>query len=183
MKRLISLIVCAALTVCAIPGVFAEEPRFSDVAKDAWYYDDVMSAVELGIINGKTANTFAPDDNLTYAEAIKLATCMYQLYDEGTVYLVPVSDPWYMTYVDYADGHGVLQKNYDFEENATRAGYMEIFARALPADALNAINDVPYGSIPDVDMKKDYADEIYTLYRAGILTGVDECITATPAKP
>ena len=36
-----------------------------------------------------------------------------------------------------------------------------------------ALNDVPDGSIPDVPMTHEYADDIYTLYRLGVLSGSD----------
>ena len=152
--------------------------NFTDVKPDSWYYEDVDNAVRLGIINGKTETTFAPDDNLTYAEAIKLAACMYQLYKDGSVYLVPGGNPWYQIYVDYAKDHGIITENFFYKvsninEKATRAGYMEIFANALPDEALKGINNVPDGSIPDVPMVHESSISIYKLYRAGILTGVD----------
>ena len=50
---------------------------------------------------------------------------------------------------------------------------MEIFANALPDEALKGINNVPDGSIPDVPMVHESSISIYKLYRAGILTGVD----------
>ena len=152
--------------------------KFTDVTQDSWYYEDVDNAVRLGIINGKTETTFAPDDNLTYAEAIKLAACMYQLYQDGSVYLVSGGNHWYETYVNYAKDHGIITDNFfkkinNINEKATRAGYMEIFANALPDEALECINNVPDGSIPDVPMVHESAIGIYKLYRAGILTGVD----------
>jgi len=38
---------------------------FKDVNEKAWYYSSVASAVEQGIITGKNADTFAPNDNLS----------------------------------------------------------------------------------------------------------------------
>ena len=179
MKKILSIILSLAMVLSMSSVVFAEHySNFTDVKPDSWYYEDVDNAVRLGIINGKTATTFAPDDNLTYAEAIKLAACMYQLYKDGSVYLVPGGNPWYQTYVDYAKEHGIITENFfykvsDINEKATRAGYMEIFANALPDEALKGINNVPDGSIPDVPMVHESSISIYKLYRAGILTGVD----------
>ena len=179
MKKILSIILSLAMVLSMSSVVFAEHySNFTDVKPDSWYYEDVDNAVRLGIINGKTATTFAPDDNLTYAEAIKLAACMYQLYKDGSVYLVSGGNPWYQTYVDYAKEHGIITENFfykvsDINEKATRAGYMEIFANALPDEALKGINNVPDGSIPDVPMVHESSISIYKLYRAGILTGVD----------
>ena len=96
MKKILTLILCMALTLSFAAFVNAEHySSFTDVKPDSWYYEDVDNAVRLGIINGKTKTTFAPDDNLTYAEAIKLAACMYQLYKDGSVYLLAGGTPWY----------------------------------------------------------------------------------------
>lgn len=179
MKRILSFVLCLTMIMSFASVVNAEHySKFTDVTQDSWYYEDVDNAVRLGIINGKTETTFAPDDNLTYAEAIKLAACMYQLYKDGSVYLVSGGNPWYETYVNYAKDHGIITDNFfekvnDINEKATRAGYMEIFASALPNEALECINNVQDGSIPDVPMVHESAIGIYKLYRAGILTGVD----------
>ena len=179
MKRILSVILCITMILSLTSVAFAEHySNFTDVKPDSWYYEDVDNAVRLGIINGKTETTFAPDDNLTYAEAIKLAACMYQLYKDGSVYLVPGGNPWYQIYVDYAKDHGIITENFfykvsNIDEKATRAGYMEIFANAIPDEALIGINNVPDGSIPDVPMVHESSISIYKLYRAGILTGVD----------
>ena len=49
------------------------EPTFADVPKDAWYFDYVETAAEAGILSGKGDGRFAPDDNITVAEAVKIA--------------------------------------------------------------------------------------------------------------
>jgi len=43
---------------------------FSDVAKDAWYYDAVMCVAKAGIMNGDGNGTFRPEDNITREEAL-----------------------------------------------------------------------------------------------------------------
>ena len=67
--------------------MYAAEKNFTDVNASDWFYNDVKSAVEMGLINGKSPTTYAPNDNLTYAEAVKLAGCMHQLYNEGAITL------------------------------------------------------------------------------------------------
>ena len=149
--------------------------RFTDVKESDWFYSDVESAVELGLINGKGNNTYCPNDNLTYAEAVKLAACMHQKYTRGKVTLENGS-PWYKTYFDYCVDKKIITDDYEsfpFNEKATRAGYMMIFANALPKKALGAQNTVPDNSIPDIDMSVEYAEAVYKLYRAGIVAGSD----------
>lgn len=173
MKKIISILSAVIMCLCSVNVSFAAEIKFSDVKKSDWFYDDVKTAVESGLINGKGADSYAPDDNLTYAEAIKLAACMNQLYKEGKITLTS-GNPWYKPYVDYCVNNGIITKEYNPGENATRAGYMEIFANSLPAEALKEINNVPDNSIPDVPSSRAYAVAVYKLYRAGILTGIDK---------
>ncbi len=173
MKKVISIL----LVICVLCStiVFANDAKnpFTDVHKGAWYYDQIVKAAELGLINGKTATEFKPDDLLTYAEAIKLAACMNELYTTGKVTLVNGS-PWYKTYLDYCIEKKIITKMYHYNDNATRAGYIEIFANALPDEAFDDINNIPDGSILDVDGHASYALYVYKLYRAGIVSGVDE---------
>ena len=162
MKKTIALLLSIVMCIGIIPMTFAAEMNFEDVKPAAWYYNDVKIAVESGLVNGKSETSYAPEDNLTYAEAIKLAACMNQLYLEGTVTL-KAGNPWYRPYVDYCEDNHIISKNYNYNDNATRAGYMEIFANALPAEGLKAINNVPNDAIPDVPSSRSYAAAVYKL--------------------
>ena len=184
-KRVLSLVLtlCLALsllTALSISAVAAELP-FTDVPASAWYYADVKTAYESGLINGSSATTYSPNNNLTYAEAIKLAACMHQLYTTKAVTLTNGSPAWYQSYVDYAKENNIIAKDYEWTAQATRAGYMEIFAGALPAEALAAVNALAEGSIPDVAADHPSAAAIYALYRAGIVQGVDAEHNCNPA--
>ena len=179
-------ILCTALMLvmlmALLPGAaFAAKLPFTDVPSNQWYASYVAIAVEDGLVNGKTPTTYCPNDNLTYVEAIKLAACMHQKSSTGSVSLQNGS-PWYKPYVDYAKLNGIITKDYPLMSNATRAGYMEIFANALPDSALGAMNNVPDGSIPDVPMSHGQAAAIYKLYRAGVLQGVDTEHRCTPSS-
>ena len=153
---------------------------FGDVKEADWYYKDVMYAYGIGLINGKGADAFAPGDRLTYAEAVKLAACMHELHTTGKVTLAVGSGAWYQSYVDYAKANGIISKDYEWTKAASRAGYMEIFANALPEEALAAVNDVADNSIPDVPATHAQAWAIYRLYRAGIVQGVDAARNCNP---
>ena len=176
MKKTLSIILAFCMVIAASTIANATKAElvnpYVDVASDAWYHDEVVKAVDTGIINGKTATEFKPDDSLTYAEAVKLAACMNQVYLNGEVTLAN-GEPWYKPYADYCKENKITEKEYDYNKNATRAGYMEIFANALPDEAFEEINNVPDGSILDVKDNAPYAIYVYKLYRAGIVAGVD----------
>lgn len=182
MKKLVALLLIFVFCFSFVSGAFASESElpFLDVSVGQWYYNDIKSAYESGLINGKSATVFEPEANMTYAEAVKLAACMNQLYHEGHVSLTNGS-PWYQTYVEYCYGTGIIDRDYDWNSHCTRAEYMEIFAHALPGIALQPINYVADDSIPDVKMTHPQAESIYKLYRAGILQGGDSSHICKPA--
>ncbi len=148
---------------------------FADVAPNAWYYNDVATAVDMGLVNGKAPDKFAPNDLITYAEIMKLAACMNEYYFNKAVTLKN-GNPWYQTYVDYCFEKEIISKfaNYNYTVVSTREEFLKIFAHALPEEEFEPINNVPNDSIPDYSSGSMYAKEIYMLYRAGILAGVNE---------
>ena len=176
-KKLLSLLLTLALVLGLASTALAA--NFSDVPSGSWYAKDVYKAVDTGLINGYPDNTFGPDKNMTYAEAIKLAAVMYKIATTGSNEF-ETSSPWYKAYADYAKNVGVISKDYDWNKPATRAGYMEIFSKAIPdhvssagMKALVQINNIADNSIPDVSMSHPQAAAIYKLYRAGIVQGSD----------
>ena len=183
-KRICSLLLTAALILGLLPSAFAgyenftaqttyTPGQFTDVADDAWYADNVRVAYEYGLINGQSDTRFAPDSSLTVAEAVKLAACLHSIYNTGSADFAS-SSPWYRTYADYALQNGILTaERSDYTQPASRAVFASVLAAALPAEALGAINTIADGAIPDVSSSASYADAVYLLYRAGVLTGSD----------
>ena len=180
MKRFLSLMLAVLLCLGAFSMTALAVNPFTDVPTTEWFYSDIDHAYQMELINGKTPTLFMPNDYLTYAEAVKLAACMNQRYTEGSVTLKN-GEPWYQTYVDYCKAEGIISKDYSWNASATRAGYMEIFADALPDAAMKEINDIPGGSIPDVPTSHPQAAPIYKLYRVGILQGSDLAHNCNPA--
>lgn len=140
---------------------------FKDVPGTQWYHSYVTEASAIGLINGRSAEAFAPDDNMTYAEAVKLAVCMNIIYNGGdpSTDIANGKDVWYSTYVKYALDHGILDKDISdiANEKITREEYVYIFYRSLPNGAFASINNVPGGSIPDVPAKTTIVDFKTTL--------------------
>ncbi len=166
---------------------------FTDVPENEWYYSWIEGAHRMGLINGKTATTYCPTDNMTYAEAIKLAACMHQLYHEGTVTLGNGSPYWYSSYYNYCLDAGIIRSHANAAEPGynellsvanlfiTRQAYVYLFSRALPKEAFTEINTIPDNSIPDVYVNQGVWDDgIYLFYRAGILNGTDAKGTFNP---
>lgn len=56
---------------------------FKDVKVGQWFYDDICIALKAGYINGKSKDTFAPNDNITRQEAAMILTNIMKNKDEN----------------------------------------------------------------------------------------------------
>ena len=168
-----------------IDAEFVGNMPFVDVPVSAWYADAVRDAWANGLIDGVNAAHFEPDGSLTVAQAIKLAAALHQRIENGTVTLKNGS-PWYRSYLEYAVEHGVIEESYlGYSAAALNAPVQRAeFAHILygAAKPYAAINEIGANALPDVKTGDRYADEIYTLYRAGVLNGSDRSGTFYPTS-
>lgn len=170
------------------PGVPERDSfPFTDVSRSSWYYDSVRTAWEKDLIDGVTRTLYKPDDTLTVAQAIKLSAALHQmLSNNGKVTLRNGSPYWYSSYVSYAVDNGIIEKMYldytpaQMNTPVKRNEFVHIFYGAM--SDYRQINTVADNKIPDVITTDTYALEIYTFYRAGILTGSDKNGTFYPTN-
>lgn len=156
---------------------------FYDVPSNIWYEDGVRSAYELGLMAGDDGGAFNPGESITLAETVTMAARLHSIYHTGSANFQQTAPAWYSVYVDYAKQTGIITGDYaDYNAAATRAQFASIFAHALPSSALAGINDITDGEIPDVSASHTDAEEIYLLYRAGVLTGSDQKLTFNPTN-
>lgn len=162
--------VLLALPVCAADY----KDQFTDVAKTAWYYNDVADAYANGLISGKSDTEFKPDGTLTIAEAVKLAVVCHQTLVSGKVSTLPDSGSnWYDPYVSYAKDNGIVTEDEDYTAPATRGKIAVLFSRAMISSGTDCpeVNPIAFGNLADVPVDAWYAGAVYRLYRWGILTG------------
>ncbi|MEG1633596.1 MAG: S-layer homology domain-containing protein [Oscillospiraceae bacterium] len=155
------------------PDIDWSLPRYTDVGPDEWYFNCVGRTSAAGFISGVGDGRFAPEGELTNAEAVKLAACICQWQREGAITLRSVGGAqWWTEYAGYAQSSGVCPKlPTAWTASITRGELAALLYNALPPSEYRAIRDVPDGAIPDVAAASDFGARIYTLYRAGILTG------------
>ena len=192
-KKLLSLLLALVLLCGLMPAAMAAgmdnfqasnsdfAGKFTDLAPGAWYEESVKTAYELGLVLGTSDTTFSPDGSITVGSALALACRLHSIYQTGVAYFEQGS-PWYQVYVDYALANGIITQGQftDYSANATRRQFAAILAKALPAGELTAINTVNDGDIPDLAAGSANYEDIYTLYRAGVLTGSDKYGTFAP---
>ena len=186
MKKLLTTAALVLLLLALLAGMaFADagfdnfreqqpyDGRFTDVKTGDWFYESVAQAQSYGLIQGMTSTTFAPNGTLTWAEGITLAARLHSMYNTGSDDFGQ-STPWYKVYTDYALKNGILTTApAAYGAGIPRGAFATLLVNGLPAEALEPVNDVPEGSIPDVLPAEDCHDAVYTLYRAGVLTGND----------
>ncbi|MGI6014650.1 MAG: S-layer homology domain-containing protein, partial [Oscillospiraceae bacterium] len=152
-----------------------EDGRFTDVSSDAWYTANVAKAYNVGLMMGDTETTFNPTGNLTRAEAATIAARMHSIYHTGTQDFSQYqtnSAKWYTQYVRYLEANAVFTwpSDTNFAAATTREEFAGLLANTLPATELQEINTVENKAIPDL-YDSPYYDEVYLLYRAGVLAG------------
>ena len=83
------------------------------------------------------------------------------------------SEPWYDSYVLYAEKNGIYCSYHSFDEAVTREQFVKIMHSAFPLDQHQIINIIVPGAIPDVSDDSNAYREIYDFYGFGILAGSD----------
>ncbi len=144
---------------------------FSDVPTSEWYAGEVRSTYELGLMNGIGDGLFDPNGSVTVAEAVTMAARAHAIYTGATI--PEAEGEWYQMYVSYATANSfVSEGQFDsFDRPAKRHEVAQLFENAMPDGYYTQKNTV--SEIPDVSESRAYADELLTLYRAGVVMGSD----------
>lgn len=188
-KNLFAALVLILLSACSVISVNAEEGwgnfekvnfyddnTFWDVDKNEWYSSAVQYVYEIGLMSGTGNNMFDPGDKMTVSEAVALASRLHDIYyDKNTVF--EPNETWYVPYAQYAIENNITGGDYDYRRYnsfVTRSGFVEILANAFPKEELIEINKINNGDISDIALTYDFADDVYLLYRAGIISGINE---------
>ena len=185
MEKVISLVLSITLALgTGVTDMMAAEPgmsnfqgvrlysdgQFTDVGPEDWYSADVAAVYELGLMGGESDGYFNAAGPVTVVQAIIMAARLHSVYSTGSCEF-DTTGSWYEPYVNYARECGIITGEPDLSAAATRAQFADILSRALPAEELEQTNEVAENAIPDVKTGGDYAESIYMLYRAGIVSG------------
>ena len=158
-----------------------ENSVYKDINEDDWFYGNVVSAYELGLMNGKGNHRFDPSGNITVAETITIASRLHSIYFSGSDKFTE-SDPWYQSYLDYAAENNLIYYfPGDPNEMATRDFFVSIINSAFPNEEYETVNSINEEDIPDLSESYD-KDAVMEMYRAGIINGNDKSNTFAPER-
>ncbi len=170
---------CLTLPASAAMSNFTNQKTYSNSFKDlssgSWYYDNVVKAYQLGLMNGRTDSAFSPSGTLSIAETITLLSRIHAKY--SGVIIGSNAGAWYAPYVKYATENQIIDATYqtmtDAEINCpiTRYDFAQMLYKTLPTSEFASINTVEKNGIIDMASNTQGASAIYALYQAGIITG------------
>ena len=139
--------------------VCAYDVSFSDVPEDSWFYTDVMTLAESGVIGGYPDGTYRPTKKVTTGEALKMI-----LLAAGYPEPEPAASHWARGYLNFAIEQGFLTRYEDISDldvNMTRGLVAKLAANALGLSAPGT-----YGTFTDTD-----SPYVEALCAAGIVGG------------
>ena len=116
-----------------------EAEMFTDVSSSKWYYDYVLKASNLGIINGKGDGIFAPEEDVTRGDFAVMLTNMLGVSELPHVVNNPLADVnediYYSDAIAYCYDQGYIggypDGSYRPEATITRQEAAKIIAEAL----------------------------------------------------
>ena len=136
---------------------------FSDVLETDWFYDDIGTAVGLGILSGFDDNTFRPDQPVLLSEMTKMVSLAMELNVEtatASPYLDVPLDAWFADYAYTAKTWNLRAPQSDGlwypEMEMTRGDFAEFVYRAQQVKTsgtayIESTNWIRWG-FPNVDV-------------------------------
>lgn len=123
--------------------------QFKDVPATAWYRTELADLVSKGIIKGKSATSFAPRDNVTYGEALKMVLrAAGHTAEEGT------GNNWAINYKNLAVSKGWISNDIVLTNAISRAAMADLVAKVLGVASSGAAS-------PFADTANGYAIALY----------------------
>ena len=129
------------------------------------------------IVSGKNAVTFAPDDQVTRAELVKMLVCGLGLAGQeniGKQFGDVSHNAWYAEYVEIAAEHGLINGdangNFNPELPISRQDAATIMYRAF-----NTSEKAESAHFEDYSSISDYAkDAVDYMYAKGVINGIGD---------
>ena len=159
LRNLLWVFMALTLLLAGTTLVRAYDISFSDVPESSWFYEDVMTLSESGVVSGYPDGTYRPTKKVTTGESLKMI-----LLAAGYPEPERAESHWARGYLNFAIDQGFLvryQDITDLDVNMTRG-----MLAKLAANALSLSDPGTYGTFTDTD-----SVYVEALYAAGIVGG------------
>lgn len=160
----------------------ATTTKFTDIQEGYWAIPHIAYATGTSVINGYEDGTFRPENQVTFAEAVKMIVCTLR-YNSA----VTVTDPWYTGYINVANSIGVTKGAASNPDTpATRGLIAKLISNMLDTTPLEFsgydANGKPVyskgsGKFQDSVNNTESDDGIFMGYYENTITGSDEGLT------
>lgn len=153
------------------------EPQFTDVSKNHWAYESIVSLAKHGIINGYEDGSFLPEETITRAEFVTMIVNMTDGKADAESVFIDVNEAdWFYNAVSVASKIGLVKGNeYGyFNPNGciTRQDAATVLSRYISLSGYDKADIREQGEFADSKDIADYAKEhIKSLYVKGIVSG------------
>ncbi len=149
---------------------------FTDLENVSWAKEHIVKLYNTGVINGKSASTFAPNENITREEFAKLIVSMTKLAADSYVidFADVAQDAWYANYINAAYANGVVggigSGLFGTGYKATRQDIAVMIVNALKAKGVEITEEAP--GFNDNAKIADYAyAQVAFLNAKGVVSG------------
>lgn len=148
--------------------------EFTDVSDEHWAKNYIQTAYHLGIIAGMGDGTFAPDDPVTYEQALKMVVCTlgYESFAQQTASESPS---------DWAEGYIRQASALNLNKNVSDAIYSQGASRGVIAQVLYNALDVDMYEYSNYKWEKTektlMKDYLNVIELKGTLVGIGEYVT------
>lgn len=154
---------------------------FTDLDSSYWWVINPLQTLYInGYVNGRTATTFAPGENITRAEFLKILLLELNMVDaNATVAFSDVNaSDWFYPYVASGANRGIVKgrSETEFAPNAliTREEICIMTMRAVRACNIDLGTAVATGAFTDeADIASYAVEDVHALKAAGIVSGRD----------
>ncbi|MBQ3055395.1 MAG: S-layer homology domain-containing protein [Oscillospiraceae bacterium] len=157
----------------------AKSASFPDVKQDDWFYDNVISMANAGLIVGRENGMFCPQDQMTKAEFITVAVRTY-LGEARENLLFGKEDPWWDKYYTAAVSGWLIEEELFPREKMdlplTREEMAQIALDLIVESYVDKELDTytAYEKIPDrAEVDEAFKEAVAYCYADGILQGRD----------
>lgn len=156
------------------------EKKFDDIESVEWAKTAIMSFAANGWISGKADGKFAPNDNITREEFIKIVVNVFGFYNKDAKcdFSDSNENDWHYPYIGSAVSNGIVNgvsdDRFGTGSNITREDMAVIIYRIANIKKLPLTIDGEYLGYADEEFISDYAKEAVTeLSKSGVINGTD----------
>lgn len=164
------------------PEAMIPQPEgFADLSEAEWAREAVETLAEMGIINGRSESVFAPNDNITREEFVKIIVGAFSIAkaEENAGFADVADGEWYEVYVDSAYKAGIVkgmsETIFGVGEKISRQDMAVMVHNAARVSGIELAAVKEAIEFSDADRIAEYAKEaVGVLQTAGVISGIGD---------